>query len=77
MSEVKIHVRPNGPFLVEGPVTILDAQGNAFTPNPNKPKIALCRCGQSKNRPFCDGTHNTCGFQSQELVPPPPTPTSP
>ncbi len=74
MSEVKIHCRPNGPFLIEGPVTILDAQGNAFTPNPNKPKIALCRCGQSKNRPFCDGTHNGCGFISQELAPSPAAP---
>lgn len=64
-----IRVRPNGPFLVEGPVTIVDAEGNVFPVNPDKPAVALCRCGQSSRRPFCDGTHNKCGFASAELAP--------
>ena len=68
---VTIRMRPNGPLLVEGPVTILDANGNAFTVNPEKPAIALCRCGQSANKPFCDGSHKACGFQSAETAPVP------
>jgi CDGSH-type Zn-finger protein len=68
---VTIRMRPNGPFLVEGPVTVIDSNGNAFPLNPDKPAVALCRCGQSSKRPFCDGTHNRCGFQSAELAPVP------
>jgi len=66
MSDVKISVRDNGPFLIEGKVTLVDGAGNAFPIDPNKPAIALCRCGHSANRPFCDGTHKTCGFESAE-----------
>lgn len=66
MSEVRIRMRPNGPFVVEGPFTLLDSEGNVFTLSPDKPAIALCRCGQSARRPFCDGTHKTCGFISDE-----------
>ncbi|MFI4873973.1 MAG: CDGSH iron-sulfur domain-containing protein [Blastopirellula sp. JB062] len=64
MSETKIRIRDNGPFLVEGPITLEDAEGNTYTIN--KPAIALCRCGQSANRPFCDGAHKGCGFESNE-----------
>ena len=74
MSEVIIRCRPNGPFLVEGAVKIVDSNGNQFVANPAKPAIALCRCGQSGNKPFCDGSHNRCGFQAGELAPAPPTP---
>ncbi len=66
---VTIKVRPNGPYLIEGAVSIVDAQGNVFPTNPDKPTVALCRCGESANRPFCDGTHNKCGFQSDESAP--------
>jgi CDGSH iron-sulfur domain-containing protein 3 len=68
---VTIRVRPNGPLLIEGAVTILDQNGNPFPINPDKPNVALCRCGQSSRRPFCDGTHNRCGFQSVEIAPAP------
>ena len=68
---VTIRMRPNGPLLVEGPVTILDPAGNAFPVNPDKPAVALCRCGHSANKPFCDGSHKTCGFQSAESAPTP------
>jgi CDGSH iron-sulfur domain-containing protein 3 len=73
MSNVTIRVRPNGPLLIEGPVTILDQNGNAFALNPDKPAVALCRCGHSAKRPFCDGAHKTCGFESVELASVPPT----
>ena len=67
---VTIKVRESGPFLVTGPVTIIDHLGNVYSTG-DKPNVALCRCGQSKNRPFCDGTHKTCGFVAAETVPPP------
>ena len=63
-SDVTIRIRDNGPLLVEGPVHLLDAEGREFPRDPAKPAIALCRCAQSKNLPFCDGSHKTCGFQS-------------
>ncbi len=68
---VTIRMRPNGPFLVEGPVTILDPEGKPFPLNPDKPAVALCRCGHSANKPFCDGTHKSCGFDSSEAAPTP------
>ena len=67
MSDVKISSRENGPFLVSGPVRIEDHLGNAFDSG-GKDTIALCRCGSSKNRPFCDGSHKTCGFVAAETA---------
>lgn len=54
MSDVKIQVLDNGPFLVQGNAEVIDATGKAF---PQKEQLALCRCGLSKNMPFCDGSH--------------------
>jgi CDGSH-type Zn-finger protein len=68
MISVTIRTRNNGPFVVEGPVTIVDAQGNPFSITIDKPAIALCRCGHSSNKPFCDGSHNRCGFAAAELA---------
>jgi CDGSH-type Zn-finger protein len=62
MSEVNIKVLDNGPLLIEGSVTVKDAEGNKFSIDPGKPSIALCRCGGSANKPFCDGAHRACGF---------------
>ncbi|MBM80793.1 MAG: iron-binding protein [Planctomycetaceae bacterium] len=67
MSDVTIKTRENGPFLVTGTVTVVDSEGNAFD-TIGKDTIALCRCGASKNRPFCDGTHRDCGFESNETA---------
>jgi CDGSH-type Zn-finger protein len=64
-----IRCRPNGPLVIEGPVTVVDHLGNPFPINPDKPLVALCRCGQSGKKPFCDGTHKTCGFIAEELAP--------
>ena len=71
---VVIRCRENGPLVVQGPITIIDHLGNAFTIPADKPAVALCRCGHSQRRPFCDGTHKTCGFMAAELAAnPPPT----
>jgi len=64
-----IKVCRNGPFLVEGEVKLVDLQGNAFPVAADKPAIALCRCGHSANRPFCDGAHKAVGFESEEAAP--------
>ena len=70
MSEpVKIRVRDNGPLLVEGSITVTDADGKEFPISPDKPAVALCRCGASKNRPFCDGAHNQAGFEACDRAP--------
>jgi CDGSH-type Zn-finger protein len=66
-NEVKITIRPNGPYRVEGPVRLLDANGNEFDLT-GKPAISLCRCGASTNKPFCDGTHSKIGFQAAEAA---------
>jgi CDGSH iron-sulfur domain-containing protein 3 len=65
---VTIRTRNNGPLVIEGPVTIVDAQGNPFPINSDKPAIALCRCGHSSKKPFCDGSHNRCGFVAAEVA---------
>ena len=69
MSEVIIRVRDNGPLLVQGPAKVVDAEGNAFEIPSGKPAIALCRCGVSANKPFCDGSHKARGFESAERAP--------
>jgi CDGSH-type Zn-finger protein len=66
MAEVEIKARHNGPYKVTGPVRIIDADGNEHElPDDGKP-IALCRCGGSTTKPFCDGTHSRTGFQAAE-----------
>lgn len=68
-NEVKITVRPNGPYRVEGSIKLMDANGGLWDLT-GKPAISLCRCGGSSNKPFCDGTHAKIGFQSVETAPP-------
>ncbi|MCU0962634.1 MAG: CDGSH iron-sulfur domain-containing protein [Pirellulaceae bacterium] len=63
-ADVTIRIRDNGPLLIEGPVRLVDAEGHDFVCDPAKPSIAICRCGQSQNAPFCDGSHKACSFQS-------------
>lgn len=56
---VTIKIRDNGPYLIEGDFTLVDANGNEVPAL----KRALCRCGASTTKPFCDGTHSKIGFQ--------------
>jgi len=71
MTNVTIRVRDNGPLLVEGQVQVVDAEGNTFPLNPEKPAFALCRCGHSANKPFCDGSHRGATFQAADRAPQP------
>jgi CDGSH-type Zn-finger protein len=66
MSGVEIKVRHNGPYKITGPVRVIDADGNEFVlPDDGRP-LALCRCGGSTTKPFCDGTHSKIGFDAAE-----------
>jgi CDGSH-type Zn-finger protein len=66
MTQVEIKVRHCGPYKVTGPIRLIDADGNEYElPDDGKP-IALCRCGGSKTKPFCDSTHSEIGFRAAE-----------
>ena len=69
MPEAKgtITVRPNGPYRVEGGVPLVSSDG---TPYDLKPAYALCRCGTSANKPYCDKSHQECGFIGTETADP-------
>lgn len=77
MAACKIIIKNNGSIRVEGDFEIQDAQGQLFG-LAGRTAIGLCRCGQSQNKPFCDGSHARVGFVSQcearELPPPAPKP---
>ncbi len=66
MADVQIKTLKDGPYQVKGKdaYRLIDAQGDAFALSADP--IYLCRCGQSANKPFCDGTHKRIGFQSDE-----------
>ncbi|HEX8856465.1 MAG TPA: CDGSH iron-sulfur domain-containing protein [Thermoleophilaceae bacterium] len=64
--QVEIKTRLNGPYKVTGPVRIIDADGNEFDLAEHGEVIALCRCGGSSTKPFCDGTHKRNGFAAAE-----------
>jgi len=68
MPEVEIRVSSNGPYVVRGTVELVDAEGNAY--ELDKATFALCRCGASTTKPFCDGTHSRIGFQAAEQAVP-------
>jgi CDGSH-type Zn-finger protein len=64
---VTITVRENGPYKVEGDdVTLVDWNGNEY--QIAKRPFALCRCGASTSKPFCDRTHSKIGFSAAEAA---------
>lgn len=67
MADVTIDIIKNGPFIVNGTVELKDSDGNAYPP---KQRLALCRCGASTKKPFCDGTHSKIGFEAAERAVP-------
>lgn len=60
-----ITVRANGPYKVVGPVTIVDPDGREFA-LPEGKAVALCRCGHSRTKPFCDSSHKRVGFVAED-----------
>ena len=66
MADVEIKARENGPYKVTGPVRVIDADGNEYALGGRGEAIALCRCGGSTTKPFCDGTHSRIGFEAAE-----------
>ena len=64
-----IKVRNNGPYAIDlttGEINLVDADGNTIPLPEGKTTIALCRCGGSSRKPFCDGTHSKIGFKGAE-----------
>jgi CDGSH-type Zn-finger protein len=75
MAAAKIIINSNGSIRVEGDFEIVDPEGRVFG-LAGRTAIGLCRCGQSANKPFCDGSHKVCSFSdivvARELPPPKP-----
>lgn len=70
MADVKITSKHNGPYLVTGPIDLETPEGQAIEVPAGRTTIALCRCGASVNKPFCDGTHSKIGFDSAKAAVP-------
>lgn len=71
MSEpLTIRCRENGPLVIQGAIKVVDHLGNEFPLPVGKDTIALCRCGHSQKKPFCDGSHKAAGFQANQTAPP-------
>jgi phosphatidylglycerol:prolipoprotein diacylglycerol transferase len=77
-GSLTIRCREHGPLVVEMPtderfaglqLRVTDHVGGEFPIPDGKRTVALCRCGQTKNRPFCDGSHKSCGFEASETAP--------
>jgi CDGSH-type Zn-finger protein len=66
MDEATITPYRDGPLLVRGPVRLLDQDGNEIDPG-REGTIALCRCGKSRLRPFCDGSHKIVRFRAPSV----------
>jgi uncharacterized Fe-S cluster protein YjdI len=58
-DETTVEPRPNGPLFLRGNLRIVDADGQVIREDS---RVALCRCGGSRNKPFCDGSHRRIGF---------------
>jgi CDGSH-type Zn-finger protein len=70
MADATIKARESGPYLVTGAVSITDCDGNTYPVA--GATVALCRCGGSSTKPFCDGTHRE-SFSATERAPAPQT----
>jgi CDGSH-type Zn-finger protein len=77
VAATRITIRPNGSIKIEGDFEIVDQEGKPYGLS-GRTSAALCRCGHSEQKPFCDGTHKKINFQAPsqafELPPPQPKP---
>lgn len=63
-----VRLRPNGPLVIEGDdVDVVDWHGVAY--EIVRRPVALCRCGGSEKKPFCDGAHGRIGFKAENAAP--------
>lgn len=62
MEKTKISVLLNGPLMIEGSLIVKNSSGETIK---ESEKVFLCRCGQSANKPFCDGTHKKVDFKAE------------
>lgn len=62
MEKIKIEVLKDGPYYIEADVELVDSDGNVIEHKGKPGKVVLCRCGQSGEKPFCDGTHRRVGW---------------
>jgi CDGSH-type Zn-finger protein len=62
-DDLKLRFKENGPIIVTGEVSVVDADGKEIKELEN---VALCRCGASGNKPYCDGSHVASGFVAEE-----------
>ncbi len=60
-DKVTMRVKPNGSIRVTGTVDFVDADGSVIE---SKTDFSLCRCGHSKEKPYCDGSHKAAGFEA-------------
>lgn len=67
VGDFTIEVREHGPYLIAGDIEVFDAQGRKFV-RPQGTAIALCRCGNSANKPFCDGSHKRVSFHADDTA---------
>ena len=67
MADVKITATKDGPYEVGGGAQLFDHQGKEYVED-QFPPLYLCRCGHSKNKPFCDGSHQDVGFKAEETA---------
>ena len=72
MAGPTIRTEANGPYVVTGPITILDVDGHEHSV-PEGHTVKRCRCGHSANKPFCDSTHRRVDFVSRPSFEPEPT----
>lgn len=62
MEKTKISALPNGPLMIEGNLIVTNSLGETIK---ESEKVFLCRCGQSANKPFCDGSHKKINFKTE------------
>jgi CDGSH-type Zn-finger protein len=67
-NSVVIKLHDNGPLRVKGPVTVVDPDGTPY--EITRKTFFLCRCGASRNKPLCDGSHARVSFQARERATP-------
>lgn len=67
MPDARIKALKNGPYEVSGGAKVFDHQDKEYQED-QFPPLYLCRCGHSKNKPFCDGSHEDVGFKAEETA---------